>query len=121
LAGRVEIIHEMIHRVLHEAPADSSTGVLDHLLRFPQNKVEDVPVDLLLDGVEVKVLFGAHCFVGVGVHDDREVLVDEAYREDLAVRLAGLVQECDSVLSKVNSAAPEETSVDDRWLTSASV
>ena len=86
--------------------------VLDHLLRLDQREVEDVPVDLLLDRVEVEVALLAERLDAVRVHDDRDVLVDEAQREHLPVDGAALVQEVDGVTTEVGRTAPQQAAGD---------
>ena len=86
--------------------------VLDHLLRLDQREIEDVPVDLLLDRVEVEVALFAERLAAVRVHDDRDVLVDEAQREHIAVDRAALVQEVDGVTIEVDRTAPQQAAGD---------
>ena len=112
VAGHVQVVNVTRHAALHVCAADRAARVLDHLLRLDQREIEDVPVDLLLDRVEVEVALFAERLDAVRVHDDRDVLVDEAQREHIAVDGAALVQEVDGVTTEVGRTAPQQTAGD---------
>ena len=112
VAGHVQVVDVARHAALHVRAAHRAARVLDHLLRLDQREVEDVPVDLLLDRVEVEVALLAERLDAVRVHDDRDVLVDEAQREHLPVDGAALVQEVDGVTTEVGRTAPQQAAGD---------
>ena len=112
VACDVQVVRVAFHATLHVGAADRATSVLDHLFRVDQREAEHVPVDLLLDRVEVEVALLAQGLDAVRIHDDRDVLVDEPQCEHFAVDGATLVQEVDGVSVEVGRIAPEQVAGD---------
>jgi len=56
----------------------------------------------------------------VRVHDDGQVLVDQSYREHVAVLAVGGVQELDGILRELRRGAEQHVAFDDHRLTRAS-
>ena len=103
--------HVVAHASVDVIPAHRLRRFLDHLLRILEDKVKHVQIHLLLDRVEVEVSLLAHGLVAVRIHDDREVLVDEADREAISVFLLASVQEVDGVVVEVGRASPDPTTL----------
>ena len=103
-----QVVHITLHSSVQVGPADRPSRVLDHLTGFPQDKAEDIPVYLFLDGIEIKVPFLAHRFKAVGVCDNGEVLVDKSDGEDFSIFGCSVVQEFYGMCSKVLGTSKDQ-------------
>ena len=101
----------MAHVAVQVCPTNSAGCVLYHLFGFLQHKTEHVGVYLLLDWVKVEVLLFGHCLVGVGVHDDGQVLVDETNGEHFAIVALTLVEEIHSVGAEVDGTSENDVAL----------
>ena len=116
-----QVSHKLVQTLAQVAASDSTAGVFDHLLGLLQHETEHILVDLFLDVIKIKVSFLAHGLVAVGVHNDGEVLVDQAKSENLPILLLTFVKELHSMSSKVDSTAPNQASLHYRRFTWSAV
>ena len=98
---------ELLHSVFQAFASDVPHGVFHHLLWVDEYEAEDVPVNLLLDRVEVEVPLLGQALKAVRIHDYGQELVNEAYSEHVPVRLRALVQELDRVFVEVDGIPPD--------------
>ena len=116
--GPVEGVRVALHVLVQVVALHRFRRVADDLPRLLEHEVEDVPVDLALDGLKVEILLLVHGLVRVRVHEDGQVLVDEADGEDVAVLFTGFVQEVHGMFAEFHRAAEDQVALDDRRLTS---
>ena len=113
---RVRLMHRYTVQVCAPKTINSCLKLYKRLTRKIWNMA-----DLFLDGIEVEILLAAHGFITVGIHDDRQVLVDQSDREHVSIATLAPVQEINSVFREIHGTAPDETPRDDWGLPFASI
>ena len=116
----VQVVGEVPEAFTEELAPDRASRVLDHLACVLQDEAEHVPVDLLLDRVEIKALLSAHRLEAVRVVDDGQVLVHQADSEDVAVALVRFLEEIHRVQVEVFARTPDQVALHDRGLSRSS-
>ena len=115
VGGEAQVALEAGHHAAEAGAARQSRHVAHHARRVHQPEVEHVAVHLPLDRVEVEAALLVHRLGAVRVHHDRDVLVGEAQRVDVAVLRARAVQEVDGVHMKLGGVTQQQAGALDKW------
>ena len=65
--GILQVVYEVVKSLSEVFALDRFAGVLDHLSRVFEYKTEDIPVNLLLDGVKIEGSLFAERFKAVWI------------------------------------------------------